>query len=126
VKVKGISWLGIGTDSFQGTLRFFTDVLGLEAMIVDDSNVAMLKAGDQVVEIFGPGTRGRERTSPPVVAFEVDDVAAARDELADCGIETIGEIGMWNGFEWLYFRGPDGHVYVIQKTPPPGWETRGS
>ena len=126
MKVKGISWLGIGTDDFPGTLSFFTDVLGIEAVIVDDSKVAMLKAGNQIVEIFGPSTNGRERTSPPVVAFEVDDVAAARDEFADRGIETIGEIGAWTGFEWLYFRGPDGHSYVVQKTPSPGWETRDS
>jgi len=81
----------------------------------------MLAVGDdQMIELFGPGTGGRAPTNPPVVAFEVDDVAAAREELMGRKVATIGDIGRWNGFEWLYFRGPDDHVYVVKKTPPPG------
>jgi catechol 2,3-dioxygenase-like lactoylglutathione lyase family enzyme len=124
MKVKRISWVGIGTDSFDETLTFFTEMLGLTAKIVDPHGVAMLGVGDdQLLELFGPGTQGRALTVPPVVAFEVDDVAAAHDELSTRNIELIGDIGRWNGFEWFYFRGPDDHIYAIKKTPPPGWET---
>jgi hypothetical protein len=56
-----------------------------------------------------------------VVAFEVEDVAAAREELLLHGVEIVGDVGSWNGFEWLKFRGPDGHIYALQKTPS-GWE----
>lgn len=126
MKVKGYSWVGVGTDDFDSTLAFFTRVIGLRPAAVDDRGVAILSVSDgQVLEIFGPGTRGRELTSPPVVAFEVEDVAAARDELLLNEVEILGEIGSWNGFEWLKFRGPDGHVFAVQKTPPPGWEDRG-
>lgn len=126
MKVKGYSWVGVGTDDFDSTLAFFTRVIGLSPAAVDDRGVAILSVSDgQVLEIFGPGTRGRELTSPPVVAFEVEDVAAARDELLLNEVEILGEIGSWNGFEWLKFRGPDGHVFAVQKTPPPGWEDRG-
>jgi len=126
MKVKGYSWVGVGTDDFDSTLAFFTRVIGLRPAAVDDRGVAILNVSDgQVLEIFGPGTRGRELTSPPVVAFEVEDVAAARDELLLNEVEILGEIGSWNGFEWLKFRGPDGHVFAVQKTPPPGWEDRG-
>ena len=126
MKVTGVSWVGIGSDDFDRTLAFFTDVLGLQPAVVDPRGVAMLHAGPgQVVEIFGPGTSGRERTSTPVVAFEVEDVEAARDELQRAGVELIGDIGRWNGFEWLYFRSPDGHVLSVKKTPPPGWERGG-
>jgi catechol 2,3-dioxygenase-like lactoylglutathione lyase family enzyme len=122
VQVKGLSWVGVGTDDFAGTLAFFTDVLGLKIAISDDRGVAMLHVGvDQVLEIFGPGTSGRSKTVTPVVAFEVDDVEAARAELRTQGIELIGDLGRWNGFEWQYFRGPDGHTYAVKKTPPPGW-----
>ena len=121
--VRGLSWVGVGTDDFERTLAFFTDVLGLRTAVADAKGVALLHAGEgQVVEIFGPGTRGRTLTSPPVIAFEVDDVQAAKAELLAKGVELIGDIGAWNGFEWLYFRGPDGHVFSVKKTPPPGWE----
>lgn len=123
MQVKGISWVGVGTDSFDASLRFFTDILGLTAKIVDPHGVAMFQVGDgQLLELFGPGTGGRALTSPPVIAFEVDDVPAAQAELIAKGVEVIGDIGAWNGFEWLYFRGPDGHVYALKKTPPDGWE----
>jgi hypothetical protein len=89
---------------------------------VDEKGVAILHAGDSQVEIFGPGTSGRARTSPPVPAFEVEDVDAARAELLAAGVELIGDVGRWNGFEWQYFRGPDGHVLSVKRTPSAGWD----
>ncbi len=123
MKVKGISWVGVGTDAFERTLDFFTTVLNLETRVVDPRGVAMLKVGEgQILELFGPGTGGRALTSPPVIAFEVDDVAAARAELITKDVEVIGEVGAWNGFEWLDFCGPDDHIYAVKKTPPSGSE----
>jgi len=85
--------------------------------------VAMLQVREgQVLEIFGPGTAGHAITDPPVMAFEVEDVAEARAELLANGVELLGDIGSWNGFAWLYFGGPGGHVSAIKKTPPHGWE----
>ena len=123
MKVKGYSWVGAGTNDFAATLAFFSDVIGLEPVAVEEHGVAILKVADgQVLEVFGPGTQGREFTFPPIIAFEVEDVGIARAELLQNGVELLGDIGSWNGFEWLKFRGPDGHIFAVQKTPPPGWE----
>jgi catechol 2,3-dioxygenase-like lactoylglutathione lyase family enzyme len=123
MNVKGFSWLGVGVEDFNAALSFFTTVLGLRPIVVDERGVAILHvANGQLLEIFGPGTNGYELNSPPVVSFEVDDVAAARDELLANDVEVIGDIGSWNGFEWAYFRGPAGRVFSIKKTPPAGWE----
>ena len=122
MEVRGISWIGIGTDRFAETLSFFTDVLGLP-VAAGGAQVAMLRAGpDQLVEIFGEGSPTRALTSPPAIAFEVEDVEAARVELLVKGVEIIGEVGRWNGFEWLYFRGPHDYVFAVKKSPAPGWE----
>lgn len=122
IKVKGISWVGIGTEAFEETVAFFTDVLGLEIALIEKP-VAMLHAGSgNIVEIFGQGsTRGKALNSPPVVAFEVDDVPAARERLVARGVKLIGDIGTWNGFEWLYFRGPEGYIFSVKKTPHSDW-----
>nr|WP_295370687.1 VOC family protein [uncultured Sphingosinicella sp.] len=122
MKVKSISWLGIGTDNYPETLRFFTQVLGLEVAASEQDQALLRVADGQLLEIFGREGRGKSLTSPPVTAFEVEDVQAARDELAAAGTELVGEIGSWNGFEWLYFKSPDGHMFAVKKTPPPGWE----
>lgn len=84
----------------------------------------MLHAGSgTVVEIFGRGsTRGKVLNTPPAVAFEVEDVEVARDALSAAGVELIGEIGRWNGFEWLYFRGPEDYIFSVKKTPAAGWD----
>ena len=123
MRVHGFSWVGVGVDDFEAALSFFTEVMGLRSIIVDERGVAILEVAEgQLLEIFGPGTKGRELNSPPVVAFEVDDVAAARQELLGHGVEMLGDVGSWNGFEWAYFRGPAGRVFSIKKTPSSGWE----
>ena len=122
MKVKGISWIGVGTDHYDETLAFFVDVIGLDVAAADE-NQALLKIADgQLLEIFGREGRGKSLTRNPVPAFEVDDVRAAGEELARNGIQLVGEVGEWNGFEWLYFKSPDGHLFAVKKTPPPGWE----
>ena len=123
MKVKGLRWVGVGTDNYEETLRFFTEVMGLAVAVTGDRQ-AILRVGEDgdQLEIFGKDGPGKTLNSPPTVAFEVDDVEAARAELVAAGVETIGEIGRWNGFEWLYFRSPDGHVFEVQKSPPPGWD----
>ena len=126
MKVIGLSWLGVGVEDFPEAIRFFRDVLGLSLMLEDERGVAMFQIGErQVLEVFGPDTAGHDRTSPPVTAFEVEDVAAAKAELLDAGIELVGDVGSWNGFEWLYFKGPGDNIFAVKKTPLDGWEKRG-
>ena len=122
MQVKGISWLGIATDRYEESLHLFTNVLGLKVAAGHDGQ-CLLRAGDALVELFGNDGRGKTLTNPPVAAFEVDNVEAAKAALQAGGVELIGDIGRWNGFEWLYFRSPDGHLFSVKKTPSPGWET---
>lgn len=63
-----------------------------------------------------------------VVAFAVDDIVDAREELAAAKVELIGEL-VWadelldnpnmKGYGWFFFRGPDGNVYVMQQDGRP-------
>jgi catechol 2,3-dioxygenase-like lactoylglutathione lyase family enzyme len=117
VKVKGFSWVGIATEDFEGSLRFYRDVLGLELWVQGDGQAILKAESGQQLEIFGRDQREKELTASPVVAFEVDDLDAAREELRSAGIELIGEGGSWNGFAWQYFRSPDGHIFEIKSSP---------
>ena len=125
MQIKSISWVGIAVPDFPAAMEFFTSVLGLSTAAQDERGVAMLRVGeDQLVELFGPGTGGYANTTSAVAAFEVDDVAAARQELVAAQVEVLTEIGSWNGFEWFYFRGPGTHTFAIKRTPPEGWEAK--
>lgn len=117
MKVKSFSWLGIATDDFDRSMRFFRDLLGLEVWVQGEEQAILKTPTGQQLEIFGRDEREKELTASPVIAFEVDDIEAACQELRAAGIELIGEIGRWNGFAWQYFRSPDGHIFEIKSSP---------
>lgn len=118
IRVQGLTWVGVGTERYEQTMRLFRDVLGLEIEVEADRQAILRTANGDQVEIFGRNGRGKRQNSPPTIAFEVEDVAAAREALLSAGIEIVGEIGAWNGHEWLYFRSPDGYLFEVKKTPP--------
>jgi catechol 2,3-dioxygenase-like lactoylglutathione lyase family enzyme len=117
IRVKGFSWVGVGTDDYAATFRFFTEVLGLQVEAEGDDQSILRVAPGQQLEIFGGEGRGKSLNNPPTIAFEVDDVAEASQALVAGGAELIGERGAWNGHEWQYFRTPDGHLFEIKRSP---------
>jgi catechol 2,3-dioxygenase-like lactoylglutathione lyase family enzyme len=117
LKVKSLSWVGVSTDNFDRSMGFFRDVLGLEVWVESEQQAILKTASGQQVEIFGGKGHERERNASPVVAFEVDNIEMARDELSTAGVELIGDIERWDGFAWQYFRSPDGHIFEIKMSP---------
>ena len=128
--IRRLSFLGVKTDSLDAMAVFLRDVLGLQAGHREDGwAVFQLESGDSdLVEVYLPG-RYDERLLPaaatgPTVAFGVDDLAAARDELVAAGVELVADI-VWaaeafddprlEGYGWLFFRAPDGNVYGLQQ-----------
>jgi hypothetical protein len=93
------------------------------------SSVASPSGDRDLLEVFGSGDVD-ERSVPAefehgvLVAFAVEDVVSAREELAMAGIEIIGEL-LWaadvtgdpadQGWGWCFFRAPDNNVYVLQQ-----------
>ena len=117
MKVKGFSWVGVASDDFPRTLAFFTEVLGLTVETCGDDQALLSVAAGQQLEIFGREGRGKSLNQHPTIAFEVDDVEIARSALIEGGAAIIGDIGRWNGHEWLYFRTPDGHIFEVKRSP---------
>jgi catechol 2,3-dioxygenase-like lactoylglutathione lyase family enzyme len=117
MKVRSFSWVGIGTKDFERSMRFFRDLLGMDVWVRGEQQAILKTSSGQQLEIFGRDEREKELTASPVVAFEVDDLDAAREELLAAGVELIGEVGRWNGFAWQYFRSPDGHIFEIKTSP---------
>src|SRR4051794_13964649 len=131
MKVQRICFLGTRTRNFDATSAFFRDVLGLGVGHAEPGwSVFRLPSGrSDFVEVFGPehdnpSVFPAEVREGRVVAFAVDDLAAAREELAAAHIELMGDL-VWaselfadasmEGFGWFFFRGPDANVYVMQQ-----------
>ena len=135
MNVQRICFLGTRTGNFEATTALFRDVLGLRNTHAEpDWSVFQLPSGRRdFVEVFGADNDNgslfpTEVTEGLVVAFAVDDIVGAREELGAAGVELIGDL-VWaadlfdnpsmEGFGWFFFRGPDGNVYVIQQDEVP-------
>jgi len=117
VNVLGISWAGIAVDSIETVVPFFRDVLGLTAVLEEAAFTKLVSRNGDAVEVFGrggPHPPEQFATNRVVVGFLVDDIVAARKELAAAGIELIGDLHEGSaGYRWQHFRGPDGNVYEL-------------
>ena len=89
MEVKGIRWVGVGvrTDRMSEMRAFATDVLGLRVVGQDTSDFVELGMADGAkLELFGSAAVADGpwlfASNPVVAGFLVDDIEAARDELA--------------------------------------------
>ena len=135
MNVQRICFLGTRTGSFDATSALFRDVLGLRNVHAEAGwSIFQLPTGrSDFVEVFGPEHENAsvfptEVSEGVVVAFAVDDIAGAREELAAAKVELIGELVWANelfddpnmeGVGWFFFRAPDGNVYVMQQDSRP-------
>lgn len=73
----------------------------------------------QLFEVFGSENRYYQLHPCPVLAFQVEDVRAARKELESRGVEFVTDVEGNESEAWTYFRGPDGYLYELWQTPRP-------
>jgi catechol 2,3-dioxygenase-like lactoylglutathione lyase family enzyme len=122
MSISGYSWVGIETEDFQATIRFLTEKLSLPlAWRAEHAEVAHFRLpSGQLFEVFGPGVTEVHTTSCPVIGFDVEDVRTTQEELAQRGVEFITEVEETeDGASWVYFRGPDGQLYQLQRSREP-------
>ena len=135
MNVQRICFLGTRTGNFEATAALFRDVLGLHNTHTEPGwSIFQLPSGrSDYVEVFGPENENAslfpaEVSEGIVVAFAVDDIVGAREELAAAGVELVGDLVWANdlfdnpnmeGFGWFFFRGPDGNIYVMQQDSRP-------
>jgi predicted enzyme related to lactoylglutathione lyase len=121
MRVRGISWVGVKTDSYDQMRRFFSGVVGLSVDLEGtDFTTFRFPSGDKL-EIFGPdaGEPPEQFARNAVVAsIMVEDIVEASEQLRAAGIELIGncEDG-GDGYFWQHFRAPDGKVFELVVDP---------
>ena len=123
MKVKAIRWIGVDTDRLSEMRAFAIDVLGLEVIGEDTGDFVVLGLADGTrLELFGSASVADGpwlfASNPVVAGFLVDNIETARDELAQAGVELLGDLRvMADGYAWQHFRAPDGHVYELTAEP---------
>ena len=114
MNVKGIVWLGTRTERFDQMTEFCRTVLGLSQRSIEPGFAVFEMPNDDLFEVFGSDQSMNEFMTHPVAGFLVDDIAAARAEMEERGIQFIGPIhGDTDDYKWTHFRAPDGFVYEL-------------
>jgi hypothetical protein len=103
---------------------FAIDVLGLRVVGDDTEHFVELATGDGAkLELFASAAVADRpwlfESNPIVAGFLVDDIEAARNELAGTpNVELLGELHVLpGGYAWQHFRAPDGNVYELTADP---------
>ena len=106
--------MGTRTESFDETVAFFRDVLGVPMKEAEpDFGWGRMPDSSQV-EVFGASDKEHLHFSTgPVPEFLVDDLPAALAELRSAGVEILGKPEIRGTEGWLHFRAPDGKVYGL-------------
>ncbi len=110
--ITGVDFVTVPAKDFEESVRFYGEVLGLPAgKRWGDLPGAEFQAGDLTVAVMDPTAFGQEfRPHSLPIAFQVDDVAAAREQLKGQGVEFIGEIIDSGVCNQAMFRDPAGNV----------------
>jgi methylmalonyl-CoA epimerase len=100
--IKKIDHIGIAVKEINQTLRLYQDLLGIEVSARHDSpvqNMAFLPVGETQIELLEPvdaeSPIGKfiERRGEGIhhICFEVDNIEATLQTLAEAGIELIDQ-----------------------------------
>lgn len=119
MRVLGYTWAGVRTADVKSTARFFADVLGFRVIHKGEGLVQFEMPSGQLFEVFDSRSRYYRLHACPVLAFQVEDVRAARKELESRGVEFVTDVDGNESEAWTYLRGPDGYLYELWQTPRP-------
>jgi catechol 2,3-dioxygenase-like lactoylglutathione lyase family enzyme len=131
MRVKRIGYVGVRTPDVEAMTRFFRAVLGLEAAGQGETVTFQRLPTHRrdLVEVYTQDHRD-VRMIPDeadfVIAFVVDDIRAAMEEVRAAGLELVNE-PVWAAeafdepaygeFAWFWVRAPDGRIFAIQQVP---------
>ena len=116
MRVLGYTWAGVRTADLKTTAHFFANVMGMSLIREGKALVQFELPSGQIFEVFGSENRYYRLHACPVLAFQVEDVRAARGELESLGVEFVTDIETYGVEIWTYFRGPDGYLYELWQT----------
>jgi len=102
MKIKRIAHLGIAVNDLEAAMRFFTEGLPLEVTHTEDfqgMKIGFVPVGDSSIELLqdtsgaSPIKKYLEKNGEGIhhIAFEVDDIFQALEELKARGVKLIDE-----------------------------------
>jgi predicted enzyme related to lactoylglutathione lyase len=121
--ITGVDFVCIPTRDHDRAVEFYGGTLGLETRKRwGDMPATEFQAGNLTVAVLDPSAFGQSEATPnsAPIAFQVDDVGAARDALKAKGVEFVMELIDSGVCHQAVFTDPDGNPLVIHHRYAPG------
>jgi catechol 2,3-dioxygenase-like lactoylglutathione lyase family enzyme len=110
--ISKLDFVGVPSTDAERSRSFYVETLGLRP---DDNARFEFWAGDTCFGIWEPAKMGMEfapqKNAHP--ALHVDDVAAARSELEEKGVEFAGDVFDSGVCHMAFFTDPDGNDLML-------------
>jgi catechol 2,3-dioxygenase-like lactoylglutathione lyase family enzyme len=119
IEVERVDFLSIPTQDLARSRRFYEYVLGLP---IDRETPAGVEytCGQVTVGVWEPEKMGLPfAPNPNDIALRVPDVAAARADLEDQGVEFDGDILDTGVCHMAFFHDPDGNALMLHRRYAP-------
>jgi predicted enzyme related to lactoylglutathione lyase len=117
MKIEGTDFAVVFVTDFPRAREFYAGTLGLEqSQAYERIPGGEFETGSLTLQILDAAAVGREFTpSPSPIALRVNDVEAARAELAGQGVEFLGETMDSGVCLQAPFKDPDGNVLILHR-----------
>jgi catechol 2,3-dioxygenase-like lactoylglutathione lyase family enzyme len=125
LNVTGVDFITVPTRDFEKADEFYGDVLGLaRSKRWGNMPAGEFETGSLTIAVMQSDAFGLEFSphSHPI-AFQVDDVAAARATLEEQGVEFVADNIDSGVCHMAYFRDPDGNALMLHHRYAPKDET---
>ena len=119
MQVEHVDFVSFLTQDIPRAKAFYAGTLGLEIETEGASDMEF-RAGQVTLDIFDPSSIGQPfAPSPAGLALRVSDVAAARTELEEKGVEFEGETVDTGVCHMAFFHDPDGNALMLHRRYAP-------
>jgi len=115
MNISGVDFITVPTQDFDKADEFYGDMLGLErskqwgSMPAREYETGSLTIAVMQSDAFGIDFQPHSHP----IALQVDDVAAAREELESKGVEFVADTMDSGVCHMAHFRDPDGNVLMF-------------
>jgi predicted enzyme related to lactoylglutathione lyase len=113
--VTGVDFVPFSTQDLDKAMDFYGTKLGLRRSVhVPERNYAEFETGNVTLSIVDGAAMGiGHNVNRTAMALHVDDVAAARAELEQRGVQFQGEILDTGVCHMAFFADPDGNALML-------------
>jgi predicted enzyme related to lactoylglutathione lyase len=113
--ITGVDFVSVATNDIEAAIEFYGTVLGLPHTVTYGRSPGVeFETGSLTLQILQSEAFGMTyQTDNHPIAFQVDDVAAARAELESRGVEFQGDIIDSGVCHMAVFKDPDGNALML-------------